>query len=294
MSTSPMVGSRFTPGSTAAGPEPATGPDHPRHGLSDDDATRSRSGIPTGTGALYGGPGPDADDEDPDESVGTPGDADDQDDDSTDHHQPLLGPGVLISAAAMVVAGLVILVVASGIRPHTGEDPVAAQASRIAALTSHTRATRRTIDTLPTVTEAERGIVLASQTAMSVATAQNGFTELAQAHHGQIPAADLASARQQLVPYFDPATRAASIGSWYIDRSDATSGSRTDRSVIWDAEGIPVLARDGSVLVHWSARDPDGDLRAWADAHFNITTQVLDRLQVHVTQTGADSQLEVH
>lgn len=294
MSTSPRVGSRFAPGSTAAGPEPTTGLDHPRHGLSDDDATQIRSGIPTGTGALYGGPGPDADDEDPDEFVGTPGDADVQDDDSTERDQPLLGRGVLISAAAMVVAGLAILVVASGIGPHTGEDSAAAQASRIAAVTSHTQATQKIIEELPTVTEAERGIVLASQAAVSVATAQNGFTELAQAHHGQIPAADLANARQQLVPYFAPATRAASLGPWYIDRSDATGGSGTDPSVTWNAEGIPVLARDGSVLVHWSARDHDGNLRAWADAHFDITTQVLDRLQVHVNQTGADSQLEVH
>lgn len=234
-----------------------------------------------------------------------------EDDEAADQAEPEeLGTRTVVVGVVMVVISLVCFVLVIGSSGSSGEVRLSdADAKEIFSLREDIKAAEVAAEELPEPKDAERGLVIALQSASRIAKLQNDYRsltpEVAEAD-GDLDPAATARTRQELTPYFTPSVDAGVTHPWYLLASDASVAagigipSSFDSGFTWVVDVPTTIGTDGLVPVTWRAIETNpGEgqepaVLAWVSADYDITRSTFSDIRQGTTVQGAARELEVN
>lgn len=227
-------------------------------------------------------------------------------DGSPQEQGPLMSRRAAIGGVGMGAAALLCFVLGAGF--SGGEATVSDKtATEVFALQERVKAAQTKEESLPEATDAERGLVLAQNSADAVAQLQNDYRHLAPdvaAAGGRLDGST-ATTQRNLVPYFAPSVDQSALQPWYLLASDKDVPAGVgipmsfESGFEWIAQRPYFIDSDSRVRVTWlavethPAKGQDPAVLAWARADYDLTRKTLFDVQSGTTATGEALRLEV-
>lgn len=221
-----------------------------------------------------------------------------------------LGIRTVVVGVVMIVFSLVCFVLAIGTSGSAGGVQLSdANAQEIFSLREDINAAEVAAEELPEAGDAERGLVIALQSASRIAKLQNDYRSLAPqvaAANGTLDPALTARTRQELTPYFPPSVDASVTRPWYLLKSDTSvpAGIGIPRSFDsgfrWIVDVPTTIDAQGMAPVTWRAietnpvKGQEPTVLAWVSADYDITTSTFSDVREGTTVQGAARELEVN